>query len=69
VLKDTFEAKVFINVCICSLATYFGSLVTQLLANLDVLVYPNKRCRRAYNHISLKMAHDPKRVVIEEYKL
>jgi hypothetical protein len=54
VLKDTFDAKVFINVCICGLATYFGSLVTQFLANLDVLVYPNKRCRRAYTHISLK---------------
>jgi len=41
--------------------------VTHFLANLDVFVYSNRRCHRAYVHNSLKMAHDPKHVVLEEY--
>jgi hypothetical protein len=58
-----------IYIYICNLATYFGSLVTQLLANLDVFVYPNRPCRRTYNRVSLKMTHDLKHVANEKYEL
>ena len=66
-LKDTVGARVFIYIYIFSLATYFGSLVTQFLGNLDVFVCYNRRCRRAYIHISLKIPQDPKHVAKEEY--
>jgi len=40
--------------------------VTQFLGNLDVFVYSDRRCSRAYVLISLKMAQDPKHAAMQE---
>ena len=32
-----------------------------------MFVYSNRRCRRAYVRVSLKIAHDPKHVAMVEY--